>query len=507
MEQTEHLPSPLRRWLITITVMAATFMQVLDMTIANVALPHMQAALGANPETVNWVLTSYIVMAAIATPATGWLESHVGRRNLLFIAIVGFTASSAACGLAASLPMMVAARATQGLFGAFLGPLAQATMLDGAPPAKRAQAMLIFTMGITIGPIIGPVLGGWLTENYDWRWVFFINIPFGIAAAVGTILLLEKIDIAPRRLDMFGFSLLAVGLASTQLLFDRGTQQDWFESTEIVIEAGLAMAALWMFMIHIAKSKQSILPVGLLKNGTYLIGLLYAMLLTGTMIAGSALLAPMLQVLLGYDTLQAGMVMMPRGVGALIAMPAATFLIKRVDPRLLIGTGLSLLCLSFWMMSTFTMQMGGDLIILSAFIQGLGTGFTFMPVSIMAFANISPQLSTEAAVFFNLARNIGSSITVSVMGALFARNLQINHAELGERITSLPALQNNNIAHLNIIGNVTRMIDAEVNRQAMMIAYINDYWLMMWAATLAIPLILFMRKPKTIRANDTVIME
>jgi DHA2 family multidrug resistance protein len=509
MNQASPYPSPLRRWLIILTVMSGTLMQVLDATIANVALPQMQAALGANPETINWTLTSYIVAAAIATPSTGWLETRIGRRNLLGIAVIGFTVSSAACGLATSLPMMVIARTVQGMFGALIGPLSQATMLDNSPADKRAQSMLIFTMGATVGPIMGPVLGGWLTDNYNWRWVFFINIPIGILATIGVFLLLDKKRIPHTKFDLFGFSLLVLALASFQLMLDRGTQLDWFESTEILIEAGIVIGAMWMFIVHVATSKDSILPIGLLRNSNYIIALLFTMLLMGSTIAGPALLAPMLQGLLGYDTLLAGLVMMPRGMGAMIAMPIATILIRRVDPRILIMVGMTMNGVAFWMMSGFDMQMGQNEIILSSFMHGLSAGFTFMPITIIAFSSVGPLLSTEAAVFFNLARNVGASVTISIMGALLAHNLQVNHAELGESITAIniPLLQHQIVGRLGLTDTIARMLDAEINRQAMMISYINDYWLMMWMALLILPLLLFMRKPTGFGKMDVVVPE
>jgi DHA2 family multidrug resistance protein len=395
------------------------------------------------------------------------------------------------------------------VFGALIGPLSQATMLDNSPADKRAQSMLIFTMGATIGPIMGPVLGGWLTDNYNWRWVFFINIPIGIAATTGVFLLLDRKKAPRNKFDLFGFSLLALALASFQLLLDRGTQLDWFESTEIMIEAGITIGALWMFIVHVATSKESLLPIGLLRNSNYLIAMILTMLLMGSTIAGPALLAPMLQGLMGYDTLLAGFAMAPRGLGAMIAMPLATMLIRRVDPRILIVTGMTFNAVAFWMMSGFDMQMDQQQVLLSSFVQGLSAGFTFMPITIIAFASVGPQLSTEAAVFFNLVRNIGASVTVSIMGALVARNVQINHSELGERITAInmPLLQHENIGRLGLTDTIARMMDIEITRQATMISYINDFWLMMWMALMVLPLLFFMRKPANFGKLDTVVAE
>ena len=238
--------TPRRRLAITVVVMAATFIQVLDTTIANVALPHMQATLGAAPDQASWILTSYIIASAVATPLTGWLETRIGRHLLFMISIGGFTLASMLCGVSTSLTMMVAARILQGAFGAFLSPLSQAVVLDIYPASQRARALTIWSMGIMVGPIMGPLLGGWLTESYNWRWVFFINVPVGILTLAGAYLLIPRVRLPGSRFDMIGFGLLAVGLCAAQLMLDRGTQQDWFHSTEIIIEAGLVIGAAWM---------------------------------------------------------------------------------------------------------------------------------------------------------------------------------------------------------------------------------------------------------------------
>jgi DHA2 family multidrug resistance protein len=510
VEEAASLPSAGKRWLIVFTAMAAMLMQVLDMTIANVALPHMQSALSANPETVNWVLTTYIVMTAIVTPSTGWLESRVGRRNLFTIALVGFTVSSAACGFATSLPMMVIARGLQGAFGALLMPLAQATMLDSSSIEKRAQTMTIFTTGATVGPLMGPVLGGWLTDYYSWRWVFFINIPIGIACTIAILLLLDKKRPTPRRFDLTGFVLLGLALASLQLMLDRGTQQDWFESIEIIVEAGIFIGAMWMFVIHSFTAKDPILPLALIRNSNYMIALVYMILLMGGAVAGPALIAPMLQLLMGYDTLGAGLMLMPRGIGAIIAMPLTAILLKKIDARLLVGIGLVMTGWTFWIMTGFELEMGQDQLILTSFIQGLGSGLAFMPVTILAFSTIPQQHLTEAAAFFNLSRSLGGSITLSIMGALLARSLQINHAEIGERVTSvrMPLLESGYIEQLGArTGALAQLIDVEINRQAMMIAYLNDFWVMMWCAILVTPLLFLLRKSTSASKNEAIIAD
>jgi len=509
MTEELSVKDPIRRWLIIATVMAATLMQVLDTTIANVALPHMQAALGATPETIVWVLTSYIVMAAIGVPATGWLEAKVGRRRLFSIAVAGFTVSSAVCGSAGSLGMMVAARALQGLFGAIIAPLAQATMLDSSPREKHGQAMTIFTMGITIGPIIGPVLGGWLTDNYNWRWVFLINLPVGILSFMGILALLDEKDLPQRRFDLFGFALLGVALASFQLMLDRGNQNDWFDSTEILIEMGVAVSGFWMFAIHVLFSEAPLVPIALMTDRNYVIALLFSMILMGVAIAGPALMAPMLQQLMGYDTVGAGLLMMPRGVGALLAMPVANGLSKRLDSRILIAAGLVLVASSLWLLTGLDLQVGRAPFIYSAFLQGVGIGFAFLPLAVLAFSSLPAELRTEGAAFYNLVRNLGGSISLSILGALLARNLQVNHSDLAARITAgrVP-VDSGYLEQLGFRGTtITAAIDTEVNRQAGMIAYINDFWLMMWMALLMLPLVFLLRTPKIQPTEPPILME
>jgi DHA2 family multidrug resistance protein len=510
MASAPPLPSPIRRWLIIGTVMMATLVQVLDTTIANVALPHMQAALGANTESINWVLTSYIIMAAILTPATGWLEARIGRRNLLMTAIIGFTVSSALCGAANSLPMMVTARILQGSFGALISPLAQAIMLDSSSRVQRAQTVTIFSMGVTLGPIMGPVIGGVLTASFNWRWIFFINIPMGVLAAIGAFLLIPKVDLPQRKFDLFGFSLLATGLACFQLLLDRGSQQGWFESTEIIIETGLMIAAIWMFTIHAVVSKSTLLPTELLKNRNFVISMIYILLLTGSAVAGPALMAPMLQVLMGYDTITAGLTMAPRGLGGFVAMPIATVMVRYFDPRLVVGIGLGITFLSFWTFTGYDLEVGREQWMVYAFMQGMGPGMAFMPASIFAFATIPTYLNTEAAAFSNLLRSLGGSVTVAVMGAMLAHNVQVNHAELAANITSakVPLIQPGVINSIGAYGPaVFRMLDREINRQALMIAYLDDFWVMMWATALVFPLLFFLRKPAAERTRPTIAVE
>lgn len=494
-ESDQPLMTPGLRFAITVVVMSASLMQVLDTTIANVALPHMQASLNATQESVAWVLTSYIVASAIATPVTGWLEARFGRRNLFLVAISGFTLSSMACGLAPSLTAMVVARLFQGIFGAFIAPLAQAVMLDIYPRSQRALAMTIWGMGVMIGPIIGPVLGGYITDNLTWRWVFFINVPIGALASFGAWALLRSGPRSERPFDVTGFVLLGLALAAFQLALDRGTQLDWLDSVEIWIEIGVALAAIWMFVVHSATTAHPLIPLALFRDRNLMLANLFLLVSAGIMMAGAALIAPMLQRMMGYGVVDAGMMMMPRGVAMMISMILAGRLVAKVDPRILIGGGLGICAVSQFMMTDFNLQMGPWLVVLSGFIQGLGFGLVILPLNLLAFATLAPKMVTEGAALYSLSRNIGGSIAISVTTALVARNLQVSHSDLSVHVTtvSLPFIESGMIERLGLHAQqLMLMIDAEVNRQALMIAYLDDFWLMAWAAVFVAPLALFM---------------
>ncbi len=491
--------SPARRRLITVVVMAATLIVILDTTIANVALPHMQASLGANPETIAWVLTSYILATAIAMPTTGWLSARVGRRTLFVVAILGFTAASALCGVASSLTAMVGFRFAQGLFGAFLAPMSQAVMYDINPPERHAQAMTIWGMVVMVGPILGPVLGGWLTDNFNWRWVFFINVPIGLVAAVGAWALLDDAGRERRPFDYVGFVLLALSLTSLQLMLDRGSQLDWFEATEIWVEAGVAVACLWMFAVHTATAPDGLLPRALFADRNFVTAVLAIAVIGGILIAGAALVAPMLQRLFGYPVLGAGLLTAPRGLGTMAGMMIAGRLANRVDARVTIFVGMVLMAVSLGMMTRFDLAMDSGPVVWSGAIQGLGLGLTVLPMNLLALATLSARLRTEAASLYNLMRSLGGSIAISVTTALIATNVQVSHAELGANVstTRTPALDAGLLETIGVSGAAAmRVIDAEVNRQALMIAYLDDYWAMMWAAIAVVPLVLLMRGPR-----------
>lgn len=486
--------------MVTIAVMLAVLMQVLDTTIANVALPHMQASLGATQESVNWVLTSYIVASAIALPISGWLAERVGRKRLLVLAVVGFTIASFLCAIATSLSAMVAFRIIQGLTGAFLVPLAQATLFDINPPEKHAQAMSLFGGGIMIGPILGPVLGGWLTDSFGWRWVFLVNLPVGVLA---TLLLLRFMPSTPtqrRKFDLMGFAFLGIALASLQMMLDRGQQLDWFQSTEVGVEAGLFAGALWLFITHTVTARQPIFERAMFADRNFGVGLLF-MIVTGVLLlAGLALLPPLLQHLYGYSVLQSGVLTAPRGVGTLISMLVAGRLVGKVDLRLLVALGLALMGFSLHMMTGFAIEQGAGPVVWSGVVQGLGLGLCFVTIQSLAFATLAPRMRTHAASLLTLARNVGGSIGISLVTTLLARNLQTAHADMAGHITDkvLPSLAGGVVSQLGLPAETAAALaDAEINRQAAFIAYLDDFYIMMWLTAAAIPLVFLLRAAGT----------
>jgi DHA2 family multidrug resistance protein len=495
-----------RRTLITVSVMLASIMSALDITIANVALPRIQGSVSATQDQMAWVLTSYIVAAAIMTPLSGWLAGQVGRKKVFLYSIVGFTVASMLCGAAQSLPQIVLARLIQGLCGAALVPLSQAVLLDINPPERHARAMAIWVMGATLGPIIGPALGGWLTENYSWRWVFYINLPFGILASLGIVTFLTEAAIRRSRFDFFGFAALSVAIASLQIMLDRGQLKDWFNSTEILIEAIVAAIAFYWFIVHmLTTSEQRFVSPALFKDRNFVTGNLFIFLVGAVLYATLALLPPLLQDLLNYPVVTTGLVTAPRGAGTLSAMFIVGRLMGKVDIRLIIATGFLLAAVSSWQMTGFDVQMDSSMVVWSGILQGLGTGFVYVPLAAAAFATLTPALRNEGTAIFSLTRNLGSSIGISVVNTLLTRNTQIMHATLGGHVSRY-----SQVLRAQMPGGGSPSLrtlaglNATVTEQAAMIAYNNDFKLMMVLSLAAIPLVLLLRKGGT-RAEPALI--
>jgi MFS transporter, DHA2 family, multidrug resistance protein len=486
--------------LITISVMLATIMQALDTTIANVALPHMQGTLSATQDQISWVLTSYIVAAGIMTPATGFLATRFGRKRLFVWSVVGFTLASLLCGAALTLNQIVLYRLLQGVFGAALVPLSQAILLDTFPREQHGKAMAMWGVGVMIGPILGPTLGGLLTEYYNWRWVFLINLPFGLLALGGILAFVPETEKDPDRpFDFTGFAFLAIAIGALQMMLDRGELQAWFESTEIVIEALVAGLALYMFIAHMLTHHRPFLDRHLFLDRNFAVGLVFIFIIGIILLATMALLPPFLQHLKGYPVITTGYLLAPRGVGTMVSMMLVGRLMGKVDTRLLILGGLALTSLSLWQMARFNLDVTEFMLVESGVIQGLGLGMIFVPLSTVTFSTLAPHLRTEAAAMFSLMRNIGSSIGISIVTALLSRNTQINHATLGEHVNIFnPMMQAPYLPPSWALDSVTGLasLDAEVTRQAASIAYIDDFVLMMWVTLCALPLLFLLRRPR-----------
>jgi len=483
--------------LMIIGVMAASLLQILDTTIANVALPHMQSSLGATVDTVTWVLTSYIIASAVALPITGWLADRIGARRLFIGSVTGFILASMLCGLAQNLEEMVAFRALQGVAGAFIAPLSQAFMLDATRPSRHPQIMAIWGMGIMIGPILGPILGGWLTETANWRWVFFVNLPVGIASLALLLAFLPARPRRERRFDITGFLLLAVALAAFQLLLDRGAQADWLASAEIWVYLLLTLSATWMVVIHFASSKAPMFERKLFADRNFTIALGFMVVIGIVMFAVMALLPPMLQTLFGYGVIDTGIVLMPRGVGILISMQLSGLMMRRgIDARPVVASGFVICAFSLWQMAHWSLAVDEMHVIVSGLLQGLGMGLVFIPLQVSAFATLSPALRTDGSSLLNLFRSLGASAGISWMTVLLARNIQTAHADLGSHVTAATGsvVDFSTIDRFQALGDTAMtLLDAEVNRQAAMIAYVDDFWLMMWITLAATPLAFLMR--------------
>jgi DHA2 family multidrug resistance protein len=488
------------RGLITICTMVATLMQVLDSTIANVALPYMQGSLSTTSDQISWVLTSYIVAAAIMTAPVGWLSARFGRKNFFLFCLVGFTLTSMLCGVAQSLEQMVLFRVLQGICGAAIVPLSQAIMLDIYSAEQRGQAMVMWGMGVMVGPIIGPTLGGYLTDAYDWRWVFFINLPFGILAITGMAVFMPgKREANATPFDWTGFAALSLGIGALQLLLDRGGGNDWFQSSETLIEATLGGLGLYLFLVHVWLAEKPFISPKLFADVNYTSGFLLMFAVGIVLLASTVLLAPFLQTLGGYPVWQAGLLMAPRGVGTMIGMMVAGRLGGKVDPRLVMVGGIAMLAFSFWEEARWTPAVQTFTLTWVTSIQGFALGLVFIPLQMIAYATLAPHFRADATALFSLVRNVGSAIGVSIASFMLTRSAQIAHSQIADTLTPFNRMMQTGSAYLfwNAATSTGRAaLDGEVSRQALAIAYSNDFMLMFWISFPTAALILLMRNPE-----------
>jgi DHA2 family multidrug resistance protein len=493
-----------QRRLLTGCAMTAVLMQILDSTISMTALPYMQGSLSATMDQITWVLSSYIIVSAIMTAPVGWLANRFGRKRLFVVSMIGFTCTSVLCGMAQTLEQMVAFRILQGTFGAALAPLAQATMLDIYPFEQRAQAMAIFGLGIMVGPIMGPTLGGYLTDWFHWRWVFYVNVPFGILATIGLLVFMPNTVARPElKFEWVGFAALALAIGAFQLMLDRGQGEDWFTSAEIIACAVLAALGFYLFMVHMFTSDRPLIPRGVFTDRNYVASMTMMFCTGAILMASSALLAPFLQKLSGYPPSEAGLLLAPRGMGTMVAMQIAARLGGRyVDQRKLMAFGLIGLGLTLHQMTTWTPEMPSSLITTTLVIQGFCMGFIFNPMTVVAFATLPPQYRADAAALQNLSRNTGAAIGIAVTSFMLTRNTQIAHADLAANITPFPRFTPmGEAAHRLLDPSTARgagLLDSIITREAQIVAFANDYQLLSLMVIPPLLVLFLMRRPPRI---------
>jgi DHA2 family multidrug resistance protein len=501
-----NTPRPINRPAITMCVILAVIMQALDTTIANVALPYMQGSVSASADQINWVLTSYIVAAAIMTPPSGFLATRFGRKRVLMAAVVGFVLASVLCGLAQSLVQIVTFRLLQGFFGAALVPLGQSVLLDIYTVEERGSAMALFGVSVMVGPVLGPVIGGWLTDHYSWRWVFYINVPLGVLAFAGISFFLRETKIgAAAKLDWLGFASLSIAIGAMQVFLDRGAQLDWFSSFEILIEAVVCASALYIFLVHTFTAKNSFVNPRLFLDRNFSVGVLFIFIVGITYLASLALMTPYLQTLMGYPVVTAGIVMGPRGLGTMVCMFLVGRLVGRIDTRLLILIGLLLTAWAMYDMTGWNPNVSQWTIAVTGFIQGAGLGFLFVPLNTVTFATLAPEQRADGTGLFNLSRNVGSSVGISVVSYLLTRNNQVNHATIASHVTAFNHAFDNSIVRHALspwTAGGRAALDQVIQTQASIISYIDDFKLMMILSLVAIPLILLLRHTPTSAGND-----
>lgn len=507
-DQSSAGPNP---WLIAVAVMSSTFMEVLDTTVVNVSLPHIAGSLSATTDEATWTLTSYLVANAIILPMTGWLANNFGRKRLLISSVVGFTVASFFCGLAPSLPFLIFFRIVQGACGGGLQPLSQAILLEAFPPEKRGQAMAFWALGIVVAPMLGPVAGGWLTDNYSWRWVFYINIPIGIIAIILTYLFIFDPPYLRRKslgIDYWGIGLLVLGIGSLQIMLDKGQEEDWFSSHFIVILAALTIIGITGLIIREIKTDHPIIDLSVLKYRTFAVGT-GLMSIIGFVLYGSTVLLPLLmQIVLGYTATHAGVTNLPRGFASFLAMPFVGILTSKVDPRKLLGTGVFAVAIAMFLLSRFSLNVGFWDFWWPLMLQGAALGLVFVPLTTVTNDPIPKERLGNATSIFNLMRNIGSSIGISLVETFQFRRQQVHINDLGKFVNSGNPAAQHWIAGMRgyfisrgddpttATHRAYGAIWGVVQRHAAMLSYNDSFMFLALMALVVFPFIFLMRRPK-----------
>jgi MFS transporter, DHA2 family, multidrug resistance protein len=503
--------TPVNPWIVAVAVMLATFMEVLDTTVVNVSLPHIASSLSATTEEATWGLTSYLVANAIILPMTGWLASRFGRKRLLMMSTAGFTLASLLCGIAPNLASLVVFRIIQGVTGGALQPLSQAVLLESFKPEERGRAMGFWGLGVVVAPILGPVVGGWLTENYSWRWVFYINLPFGIASLLMTRAYVFDPPYLKREsgsIDYWGMGMLVVGIGALQYVLDKGQQDDWFSNNTILTLSILSAVALTVLVIQQLRSKTPIVDLRLFKDRSYAVGV-FLMTVVGFVLYGSLVLLPvMLQTLLGYSSYQAGQAMVPRGIGSMVMMPVVGALTGMVDPRKLLIIGLAIGGGTLIWMGQINLNAGYWEIFWPQLIQGAGLALLFVPLTTVSMNTISQARMGFATSMFNLMRNIGGSVGIAITSTILQRQGKVVATQLGEHISATDLttqafytqMVNGFIAAgsdaVTASAQALRAMQGLLLREASMVSFVMLFRLLGVVFLLMIPLVFIMRRPK-----------
>jgi len=499
-------------WVIALTVTLATFMEVLDTSVANVALPHIAGGLAAGQDESTWVLTSYLVSNAVILPLSGWLSSVFGRKRFYMSCVALFTIGSFLCGIAPNLPSLILFRVMQGAGGGGLQPSEQAILADTFPPAKRGMAFAVYAMAVVVAPALGPAIGGWITDNYSWRWIFFINIPIGIASLLLTTLMVTDPPwLKGRRsggikVDYIGFALLALGLGALQVVLDKGEREDWFETRYIVVLTVVAVISLVAVYLWERSHKDPIVEVRLFSERTFLTSCLM-LFLVGFVLYGTTVLLPQLaQTLLGYSAELAGLLLMPGGFALICLLPLVGFLLSRYDARAMIAVGLGMLAISmFWMAHRFDLAVDFRTLVLARVYQASGLAFLFIPINTAAYAYLPREKNNAASGLINLARNVGGSVGISFVTTMLARRAQYHQSMLSTHATLLSPMFRGavqSLSHVFLSSAATTaqrqaygQLYGQILRQSNMLAYIDNFWILAVISVVVIPFIFLMKRP------------
>jgi DHA2 family multidrug resistance protein len=498
-------------WLIAVGVMMATFMEVLDTSIANIALPHIAGSLSATPDEATWVLTSYLVSNAIILPMTGWLANYFGRKRLLISCIIMFTLASALCGLAWSLPTLVIARILQGIGGGAMVPIAQSIMLESFPVAKRGAAMAIFAQGVVVAPILGPTLGGWITDNYSWRWIFYINLPVGVGAVLMAKWVVEDPPYIRRNLsatiDYVGFALMTICLATLQIVLDKGQEADWFAANWVCWFAVISVVTFIAFIAWEFSVDHPLVDLHVFKHRNFAVGVLLMMALAAILYGTTAELPLFLQTLMGYPALQSGYALSPRGIAAFITTSLVGRLVGKVPFRAMLTFGFLMLALSSFMLSDINLQVSQINVIWPSVMNGIAISFIFVPLTTITMSQLGQQELGNASGLYNLTRNLGGSFGIAFVTTMLARGAQVHQSLMVSHLTpfdpafvqELAATKQALALHTDPVTATTQAYASLYNvldQQAHLWAFVDNFYLFGLLALAGIPMLLLLQKVK-----------